>query len=130
MPLVIGSYPITPYGCAHTSLSLAKTDGLSYILLDLEYKGPRGDLKALTSNEWGNSIVGVLSNFTVDSSTVDSSSNNSSSSKTLDAEIEWAMHMGIPAIIFPPCPMMHEEEKHANFNRMLHAAALKVSGSR
>ena len=115
MPLVIGSYPITDYGCAHKSLSIAKTDGLSYILLDLKYKGPRGDLKALTSNEWGNSIVGVLSNL---------------QTNTLDAEIEWAMHMGIPAIIFPPCPMMHEEEKHANFNRMLHAAALKVSGSR
>ena len=133
MPLVIGTHPTTPYGHAHTSLSAAKSDGLSYILLNLANEGPRADLKALQSSEWGNSIVGVLSDFTQPSSAAGGGS-PPGTNKTLESEVEWAMHMGIPAVSFPPCPPLGgppgSPEAHANFNRMLHATALKVSGSR
>ncbi|GMH75084.1 hypothetical protein TrST_g5002 [Triparma strigata] len=72
----------------------------------------------MSSSEWSNSVVGVLS-----PSAFSPSALSLGSSPTVQSEVEWAMHMGIPAVVFPAVPAS------PNFARLLHSTALLVSGS-
>ena len=66
----------------------------------------------------------------VTSTAVTSACKSTGVSQVVDDEVDWAMHMGVPAVMFPPPPGSGEgtEGGADNYARLINSVALKVAG--
>ena len=89
-------------------LQSARDDGYDYVTTVLPHTlEPRADVTSLESRWWRTSIVGVCEETTL---------------PQLPQQMEWANHMGIPAVLLPPIPTNHIDL--VNYARMISSAAL------
>lgn len=94
----------------------ARDDGFDFVTTSLPHlQEPRSDVTALTGRWWRTSVVGV----------VPETSNIVDFLDRLKSQLEWAMHMGIPAVIlpFPPNNLIVE------YARILQSASLEAQSS-
>jgi protein arginine N-methyltransferase 5 len=96
-------------------LQKSREDGYDFVTTVLPHspKLIRADVTALTGRWWRTSVVGMVP--------LSMTSPGDFSSK-LEHQIEWAIHMGIPAIILPPPPKGTLME----FARLVQSAAIKA----
>jgi type II protein arginine methyltransferase len=99
------------------ALQMSREDGYDFVTTHLPFAPTpiRSDVTALTGRWWRTSVVGTVTPAT---------SSNEFVSK-LEYQIEWAMHMGIPAVILPPPP----PEALMEFARVLQSLAIKAQAS-
>jgi protein arginine N-methyltransferase 5 len=97
-------------------LQSAREDGYDYITTVLPHtQEPRSDVTALTGRWWRTSVVGV----------VPQTSNPETLFERLSPQLEWAIHMGIPAIILPAPP----SDMIMEYGRVLQSLALEAQSS-
>lgn len=99
------------------ALQLSREDGYDFVTTELPHapEPVRSDVTALTGRWWRTSVVGTVSPSTSSDEFV----------SRLSYQIEWAMHMSIPAVILPPPPAGALME----FARVLQSLAIKAQSS-
>uniref|UniRef100_A0A7S4AFU0 Protein arginine N-methyltransferase n=1 Tax=Pseudo-nitzschia australis TaxID=44445 RepID=A0A7S4AFU0_9STRA len=120
--LVVGLHLPQATPDASQLLQSARKDGYDYVTTALpctERAKVRADVTALTGRWWRTSVVGTVNTNgntnTHPSQQHETSNNNNASSSSnsnsnpsffekVEKQIEWAIHMGIPAVILPPPP--------------------------
>ncbi|KAL3908222.1 MAG: hypothetical protein SGARI_003162, partial [Bacillariaceae sp.] len=96
-------------------LQKSREDGFDFVTTVLPHSPAepiRSDVTALTGRWWRTSVVG----------TVPPAVSPSDFSSKLEKQVEWAMHMGIPAVILPPPPA----GTLMDYARMIQSTALKA----
>ncbi|VEU41073.1 unnamed protein product [Pseudo-nitzschia multistriata] len=95
--LVVGLHFPQTTPDASQLLQSAREDGYDYVTTALpctERAKVRGDVTSLTGRWWRTSVVGI----------VQQDNSQDSFFQKIGKQIEWAIHMGIPAVILPPPP--------------------------
>mmetsp|Transcript_4466 Transcript_4466/g.10772 ORF Transcript_4466/g.10772 Transcript_4466/m.10772 type:complete len:666 (-) Transcript_4466:111-2108(-) len=95
--LVVGLHLPQTSPDASELLQSAREDGYDFVTTSLpstQKDTVRSDVTALTGRWWRTSVVGMVQEEGFSGNFFDK----------LTKEIEWAMHMGIPAVILPLCP--------------------------
>mmetsp|Transcript_24035 Transcript_24035/g.66613 ORF Transcript_24035/g.66613 Transcript_24035/m.66613 type:complete len:668 (+) Transcript_24035:175-2178(+) len=95
--LVVGLHFPQTTPDASQLLQSAREDGYDYVTTALpstERAKVRSDVTALTGRWWRTSVVGI----------VQEDNTAKSFFEDVEKQIEWAIHMGIPAVIVPPPP--------------------------
>ena len=97
-------------------LQSAREDGYDYITTSLpDSLEARADVTALTGRWWRTSVVGL----------VPDTNRTETLLEQLPSKLEWATHMGIPAVIVPSPPNGHLLE----YARVLYSIALEAQAS-
>ena len=97
-------------------LQSAREDGYDYITTELPHtQEARSDVTALTGRWWRTSIVGVVPETSTPLALLD----------RLGSQLEWAIHMGIPAVILPSPP----DDMILEYARVLQSLALEAQSS-
>mmetsp|Transcript_8549 Transcript_8549/g.12201 ORF Transcript_8549/g.12201 Transcript_8549/m.12201 type:complete len:722 (-) Transcript_8549:186-2351(-) len=114
--LVVGlSLPIAQD--AARLLQNAREDGYDYVTTQLPHNlQPRSDVTALESRWWRTSVVGMVQ---------DVGNSIATWEPKLKAQMEWAIHMSIPAVLFPVIPL-HDANGYA---RAVSSVALQTSAT-
>jgi hypothetical protein len=95
-------------------LQAAREDGYDYITTTLPHLlDARRDVMALESRWWRSSVVGMVPE-------------SNALSVHLPKQMEWAHHMNIPAVIFPPIPK--ERKQAIEYARLVSSMAFMASG--
>jgi type II protein arginine methyltransferase len=99
------------------ALQLSREDGYDFVttVLPTSPEPIRSDVTSLTGRWWRTSVVGI----------VDLDASLDEYDTILEYQIEWAMHMGIPAVILPPPPSGALME----YARVLQSLAIKAQSS-
>eukprot|EP00980_Cylindrotheca_fusiformis_P012625 scaffold3084_cov144-Cylindrotheca_fusiformis.AAC.73 len=115
-PIIVGLSIPQSEPDASKLLQSAREDGYDYITTVLPYdQDPRSDVTALTGRWWRTSVVGI----------VPQSSSPEKILERLSPQIEWASHMGIPAVILPPPPL----DMVVEYAHILQSLALRAQSS-
>lgn len=97
-------------------LQSAREDGYDFITTTLPHAlEPRSDVTALTGRWWRTSVVGVVPETSTPETLL----------TRLSVQLEWAIHMGIPAVILPPPP----SDRLVEYARALQSLALDAQSS-
>jgi protein arginine N-methyltransferase 5 len=97
-------------------LQSAREDGYDFITTALPHSlEPRADVTALTGRWWRTSVVGI----------VNEAPSPELLFERLPRQMEWAVHMGVPAVMLPPPPPGHLMD----YARVLHSIALEAQYS-
>jgi protein arginine N-methyltransferase 5 len=114
--LVVGiSIPQSQPDACHL-LQSAREDGFDYVTTVLPHsQEPRSDVTALTGRWWRTSVVGVVPEIR----------NIETLLERLPSQLEWAIHMGIPAVVLPFPP----SDKIMEYARVLQSLALEAQSS-
>ncbi len=90
----------------------ARDDGYDFVTTTLPHTPePRTDVTALVGRWWRTSIVGVVPDF---------------EPQRLQRQLEWAIHMGIPAVIIPAIP---SPEQLVEYARVVNALAVEAQAN-
>jgi type II protein arginine methyltransferase len=112
---------IKPTADASHVLQLGREDGFDYVTTTLPHSlDPRSDATGLQGRWWRTSVVGVVPETSSIETFLD----------RLSVQIEWATHMGIPAVILP-LPPSGPQNQHdlMEYARLLHILAIDARES-
>ncbi|KAL3940321.1 MAG: hypothetical protein SGBAC_005118 [Bacillariaceae sp.] len=114
-PLIVGLSMPQAQADAAQLLQSAREDGYDYVTTDLPLsQEARSDVIALTGRWWRTSIVGNVPQC-----------NPEDLLDNLSKYLEWAIHMGIPAVILPPPP----KDMVFEYSQVLQSLAIDAQSS-